>query len=164
MWLGVFALPGLFIVVRGRPHARGLAVHFALAYAVLAFAFYVPRFFLYLLPFYLTGAIALLVAAPLPWRTPAVARARVALALLAGLAGLVPTTRDVRNRLAGAPTETRAAGEWLKQHHLSGAIFARKPHVAYFAGMDYVALPDAITLGDLFRARARVMSSICSCR
>jgi Flp pilus assembly protein TadD len=47
-----------------------------------------------------------------------------------------------RRSLADAPHETRLAGEALARMGISGAkIVARKPHVAYFARMQYVPLP-----------------------
>src|SRR5262249_33729090 len=98
------------------------------------------------------GAIGLLVAAWPALGGAAFARARTALAMIAALAGLVPTVRLAQSRLAAEPVETRVAGEWLRAQHATGAGVARKPHVAYFANLDYVALPDATTLGDLYRA------------
>jgi Flp pilus assembly protein TadD/4-amino-4-deoxy-L-arabinose transferase-like glycosyltransferase len=167
-WLGCLALPGLLLMLRGRRGAGGLALHAALAYAVLAFAFYSPRFFLYLLPFYVGGAAALVLEARWPRRAPtrragaggpasrpepqpvALARAGV-LAVLVLVSG-GRAVAETRALLAGAPTETRSAGAWLRAQGLGGRIYARKPNVAYFAGMEYVPLPDVVRPGDLLRA------------
>jgi tetratricopeptide (TPR) repeat protein len=160
-WLGFLAAPGLALMLRGRPHARAIALHVALAYAVLAFAFYAPRFFLYLLPFYLGGAVALVLELNWPLRgkrgaAPAAFAARAGVIGLAVLASAVTAVRGTRELLRSEPSETRHAGEWLHAQGLTGRIFARKPHVAYFAGMEYAPLPSAGGPRELLReARAR---------
>lgn len=165
MWpgLGVLALPGLLLTLRSRAWAARLWPHLAGAYAILAFAFYAPRFSLVLLPAELAGAVAFVLwarwphggSAEPPHESRALANARLAvLALL--VAGSAWTSVASLRRIAGvAPDETRVAGEWLRAHGASGAVLARKPHVAYFARLDYVALPPSPSLGALLRdARA----------
>ena len=167
-WSGWLAVPGLVLMLRGRPGARAVALHAALAYGVLAFAFYSPRFFLYLLPFYLCGTVALVLetgwppraglARPRPGDAPprpdprAVTIGRVALLATLAMVSSLGAIRDTRLALAEAPTETRAAGVWLRAHGITGRIFARKPNVAYFAGMDYVPMPNATGLSNLLAA------------
>jgi Flp pilus assembly protein TadD len=160
--IGVFVVPGLIAAWLARRRAanagavngarsadggRALLLHWALCYLVLAPVFYAPRFSLYLIPFYLTAVALFFLRWPLPerWRT-----ARNAALAALFVAAAVPTTTHVRHVLASAPHETREAGALLHAIARPGdRVMARKPHVAYFAGMDFVALPAVFDLADL---------------
>ena len=165
VWIGAPALIGMVLSWRRRPGWPSMLVHVGLAYLVLALVFYAPRFFLYLLPFYLSGTFGLLLSTgqppataggtaptPPPSRAPA-PRLGVAAAILALSA--VVTAAEARRMLADPPDETRVAGEWLRAIGRPGQrVMARKPHVAYFARMEYVPIPYAGAFRD-FMARAR---------
>jgi tetratricopeptide (TPR) repeat protein len=165
VWIGVPALLGMTLVWWRRRRALAVAAHFLFAYLVLASVFYAPRFFLYLIPFYLMGAAALLFQFPLPARfaprgTAVRAGARAlgwgvaAFLLMVSGAGAV---RSLRTAFASAPSEARLAGETLRRMGPAGArVMARKPQVAFLAGMEYVPMSDAAFLLDLVRdARVR---------
>jgi len=159
-WLGVLAGPGLLLNARRRVWDPAL-VHFALCALALTPVFYSARFSVYLLPFYLAGAGELLLEWPDTLRAwlpraralrPA-ARWRVwAAALSAGLlvGSACVAGFQLHRNLADAPHETRLAGEELRRRGLAGGrIMARKPHVAYFAGMEYVPMELSTSLADL---------------
>ena len=176
VWLGVLAGPGVLLAARRRGWGAPL-LHAALCALTLAPVFYSARFALYLLPFYLAGAGALLLEWPAPlraWRpgasapatspapsspampattTPRAWAVALAVVLLAGSACVA--VFQLHWNLADAPREARLAGEELRRRGLAGGrIMARKPHVAYFAGMDYAPMELSRSLGDLL-ARAR---------
>jgi len=184
--LGIPAVVGMLLVWPRRSGALGIAAHFVLAYLVLTTVFYAPRFFLYLIPFYLLGTSSLLFhfpaglrgflvprsspdresrrrkplraprrraaagAPPKPtatqarrWQAPL--RWGIATVLLA-ISGWL-AVKDVGELIRSAPDEVRDAAEILRRRGPSGArVMARKPHVPYFAGMDYVAMPEVGTL------------------
>ena len=167
VWLGALALPGIALGGWRRPGWPGLALHAALCYAALALVFYQPRFGLYLVPFYLSGAVVLILHTRLPGRhaperasrEPSRTQAwrRLLLAALIVASGWRAVT-DVRTALATAPGETREAGLLLRGMGRPGdRVMARKPNVAYFARMSYVPLPDVgvINYDDLLVAARR---------
>jgi Flp pilus assembly protein TadD len=153
LWLGVFAIGGVGLIWLRRPGWGGVLLHFALCYLVLVSVFYTPRFFLYLIPFYLGGAAAILLLlrkpgeeTPLPRsqsrpaRGVRTARLVVAGTLLAFSGNLAVS--QMRLLLDSAPHEARSGGVFLKAYGQPGEkVMARKPHAAYFAGMEYVPMP-----------------------
>ena len=154
VWIGAPALIGMALVWRRRPAWPGLLLHFGLSYLLLTLVFYAPRFFLYLLPFYLSGTFGLLLAngsapaKPVPVLRLGLAAALVVLSAVVAVAG-------ARRLLADPPDETRVAGEWLRAFgHPGERVMARKPHVAYFARMEYVPIGYADAFSD-FLAQAR---------
>ena len=160
IWIGVPAVLGMVLMWPRRPGAVTVAVHFIFAYLTLTTVFYNPRFFLYLVPFYLMGAAALLFVAPVPasagtppWfpAIPPYLRMAAALAMLA-MSG-VGLRSEARARFDAEPTEVLEAARTLRRiSPQGGRVMARKPHVAYFAGMELVMLPQADTFLDLFAA------------
>jgi Flp pilus assembly protein TadD len=160
-WIGALSGPGLVLSLR-RPGWRMPLVFFVLCSLALAPVFYSPRFSLYLLPFHLAAAGALLFEldglyaawrqSPPSWRwwRPATRIAAVA-AVVASLAFAV---KEMAWHLSRAPHETRLAGRFLRDQGYTGRIMARKPHVAYFAGMTQVAMGPTSSLYELL-AKAR---------
>jgi len=152
LWLGLLALPGIVVGWWRRPGWKTMTLHLTLCYVVLALVFYLPRFGLYLLPFYLSGAVLLLLRGRTPGPRPLAARSRGAtwfpalgVALLVGLilASGWRAVADLREALRDAPWETREAGLLLRELGQPGdRVMARKPNVAYFARMGYSPLPD----------------------
>jgi tetratricopeptide (TPR) repeat protein len=169
LWLGVIAGPGLVLGFWRRTW-RPAMIHVVLCVLTLAPVFYLSRFALYLLPFYLAGAAAVLVEVPdaLDRRfaralDPAARRLRraaiPAVTFLLLAASGVAAVLLLRANLALAPYETRLAGETLRREGIRvGGIMARKPHVAYFAGMPYVPMGLSTSLTDLM-ARAKAANA-----
>lgn len=169
VWIGALALPGLVLTCWRRPGGFGFALHFIACYLLLTLVFYTPRFFLYLLPFYLSGAIGLLLwprLRPAPEASTAEREAHrwaielgpVVVAILLA-ASAVDAASQARKLLSHPPEETRVAGALLRGIGRPGErIMARKPHVGYFAGVQYVPLTneDSFTnfLAALERSRA----------
>lgn len=157
-WLGVLAMPGLVRLAATRA-ARPWLLYAIGCAVLLAPVFYNARFALYLLPLYLAAAgaslewLALRVRAyAITHRVPTqLAQAMipgVAAAMIVGLAAgaVVVSTRE----LADAPHEVRLAGAALARFAVPGArIMARKPHVAWYAHMQYVPYPTSASLEDL---------------
>jgi tetratricopeptide (TPR) repeat protein len=161
MWIGVPGVLGMALVWPRRRGALAVAAHCLFAYLVLAGVFYAPRFFLYLIPFYLMGAGALLFQSPLPARIAAggaawrVAARTLPWALAVAMLAISGATavRTLRTSFESEPTEARLAGEALRGLGPAGArVMARKPQVAFLAGMEHVPMSDAATLLDLVRA------------
>jgi Tfp pilus assembly protein PilF len=154
VWIGALAAPGMAIAWWRRPGWRALAAHFLLAYLVLTLVFYTPRFFLYLLPFYLSGAFGLMLGSA-PARPGWLGAAGRTVAIGAIVLSAAVAGRDTQRLLADPPDETRVAGEWLRGMAKPGQrIMARKPHVAYFAELEYLPIPYTERLSD-FLAQAR---------
>ena len=95
------------------------------------------------------GAIAAPAKAPRP--SPLlVQELRWALGALLLLTSGWVAARGVRTMLASAPFETRDAGRALRRFATPGArLMARKPHAAFFAGMEYVPVPQVESLSEL---------------
>jgi len=82
---------------------------------------------------------------------PPVLRIPAALALL--VASGLALRSEARARFDDEPIEVREAARTLRRLAPEGGrIMARKPHVAYFAGMDLVMLPQVETFLDLYAA------------
>lgn len=167
-WIGVPAVAGVLLGAWRRPGGVAITTHFALAYGTLATVFYVPRFSLILVPFYLSAA-AWLVLECVPRFGRAAARPRPparwvhAVRAAAWVALIVPAARIAasgeRDRLAGAPVETQWAGETLRRLGPdSAAVMASKPHVAYFARMRYVPLPVVGSYAELLAAGSQTQA------
>jgi hypothetical protein len=156
VWIGALAAPALALTWWRRPGWRLVLAPFACCYLVLCLVFYSPRFFLFLLPFYLSGLCAVLIGArepgaiePPPWIR------RIGPWLTAALiaAGAITAARETKALLADAPVEVRAGGEALRAVGRPGdGVLARKPHVAWFAGMTYVPVPYADAFTDFLVA------------
>jgi tetratricopeptide (TPR) repeat protein len=150
VWVGALAIPGIALLATRRAWRVPLAFA-ALAALPLAAVFYNPRFALYLLPFELAGAAAVLVS--LERRLPARAVRAGAVALLAGSS--VAAGVDLHRSLAQAPDEIRWAADWLRGAASSGdAVMARKPHAAALAGLRFASMSEGRSAVDL-AARAR---------
>jgi 4-amino-4-deoxy-L-arabinose transferase-like glycosyltransferase len=147
--VGLVAVPGMLLSWWRRPQWAAMLAHFFFTYAMLALVFYTPRFFLFLLPFYLSGAVGgLRVAAEwLARRTgPALLQpARVLVVLIVGSVAAVSGvagSKDIAQSLDDAPVETVEAARVLRSVGTPDQrVMARKPHVAYFAGMQHVPMP-----------------------
>jgi len=150
VWLGLVAAPGAVLLAR-RAAARPWLAHAVACAVVLAPVFYNARFALYLAPVYLACAGATLewVAQRVPRAWPRLVTAVAASLVVASAAVAVVTTTDA---LRAAPDEVRMAGRALAARGATGAIAARKPHVAWFAGMAAVPFPSGVPLPRLAAA------------
>ena len=170
LW-GVLAAFGLLLVVierRGRRWAAYLAFG-ALYFLTLVPVFYGTRFSLPMLPFYAALAIV-----PFSWgqihswmsgierRFPL--RVMIFLAIwMPGAVAAFNWTEDPQNpeRLRAGPYETIGAVGFLKSHGAGEALLARKPHVAFLAGMRFVPIPQVDSPGALHevavKSRARFL-------
>ncbi len=162
VWIGAFAVPGMLFTWWKRERWAAMLAAFLGCYAVLSLVFYAPRFFIYLLPFYLSGVIGLLLLPRVRNGTPPRVPPRMlrvwrtagplAVAILVA-ASAMNAALSARRLLAAAPHETRLAGAALRALASPGeSVMARKPHVAYFAGLGYVPLPDIESIPELFQA------------
>ncbi len=144
--LGGLLAAGSGALRRGWP----LAVSAVLFFLAFVPVFYSERYALALLPFYAAAAAALF-ASP---RFALVVGGRVRLKpLLAGLplALALASSLDLQRRvLAQQPTEVLEGAETLRSLARPGdRVIARKPHIAYLAGVQSVAFPFADSLRQL---------------
>lgn len=147
-WVGLVALPGLALLARERG-MRAYALHALACAVVLAPVFYGARFALYLMPLYVAAAGMTLLRLAQAWggrRAPAARFAAPALAAALVAASGARAAHETASLLRGAPHETRAAGQTLRRMGVTGAIIARKPHVAHYAGLAFVPLPAGLSL------------------
>ena len=170
LW-GVIAGAGLILVALAERSGRwGAYLLFgSLYFLTLVPVFYGTRFSLTLLAFY-----AALAVAPLGWRKLVASVSgierrfpvRVFAFLLLWLPGVVSAygrTEDSRNpeALQAGPYETLEAATYLKAHARGEALLARKPHVAFLAGLRFVPIPEVDSPAALHevavRARARYL-------
>ena len=167
LWVGIPAVAGVLLAWGARRSWRALALHFALTYVSLVFVFYNVRFFLYLLPFYLAGAAAILFPAQpeagnriSAWlaRLPTFRRPALAASLTGALLVLSAfrATREVRIELSREPQDVRRAGDVLRRlGPRDGVVMTRKPHVPFYAGMRQLRFPTDGTLRDLVKEAHR---------
>jgi cytochrome c-type biogenesis protein CcmH/NrfG len=158
--LGMLGVVGIVWCWRKQSSARVLWTHGLLAYGVLCLVFYAPRFSLFLLPFYLSGACLLLLrtAQPLDGEWGRGQRNRLWRAAGFGLLAVlyvvsaVTALRQVRSTLAQTPYVTRELGLALRRlDPAEGRLMARKPHVAFYADKQHVPLPRLRSITDLIQ-------------
>ena len=148
---GLFAVAGVLLVaLRWRSRLWGAYLLFgAFTFLTLVPVFYGARFSLPMVAFY--SALAL---APLGWEKLAetlagVERrfpARIFAFLLLWVPGAVSAyarTSDPRNpeSIQAGPYETMEAAEYLKANARGETLLARKPHVAFIAGLKFAPIP-----------------------
>lgn len=159
--IGIVSLAGIYCFVKEKPTAQQLSFFlFGLFYfAVLLLVFYGERFSMFLLPLYVALALK-----ALTW--PSLARYRFWNRLHAG--GLIAMAIFIwsagdsysfnRMNIDSGPKEVVVIADWFKQHvHPSNEkqiIIARKPHIAYYLGMEMEFFPTVNTIGELL-AKAR---------
>jgi hypothetical protein len=149
---GVLAVAGALVVGLERRGRLWTAFLFfgALYFLTLVPVFYGARFSLAMLPYYIALAIVPFTWRPLSERAAAIERqfpVRIFVFLLLWLPGAYSAymwTEDVRNAesVPAGPYETMEAAAYLKQHANGGALLARKPHVAFVAGLRFVPIPE----------------------
>jgi hypothetical protein len=155
--VGVFSVAGTVLLVRGKPSSHILAflIISFLFFGVLLLVFYSERFSLFLLTAYV-----LLALKALTWPKLAEYRFwnRVHLGALLALVIMIWTTArsydfNARN-ISSGPIEVLSIAEWF--HSAKGTapdgtlILARKPHIAYYLGMELVSFHVVSTFEELF--------------
>ncbi len=160
LW-GVLAILGALVVWWERPGRRLGAYLLAglLYFVTLVPVFYGTRFSLPMLAFYAAlacwpfasgklGAAVAGIERYFPIRSFA-----FLLLWIPGAVGAYGWTEDPRNpeSLRAAPYETLPAAEFLKARAAGEALLARKPHVAFEAGMRFVPMPQVETPADLHK-------------
>jgi hypothetical protein len=161
LW-GVFAALGLLLVAlvqRGR--LWGAYLLFGLLYFLtLVPVFYGARFSLPMLAFYSALAVAPFGWGRLTERVSGIER-RFPLRIFAFLVLWMPgafsaqaRTQDSRNpeSIQAGPYETLEAADFLKSHGQGETLLARKPHVAFLAGMRFAPIPQVDSPEALHRA------------
>jgi 4-amino-4-deoxy-L-arabinose transferase-like glycosyltransferase len=141
--LVLFAAMGLLLLlVRWTPRRLALLLIFALGYLLLGLVGFYVRYYLFLFPLlFLLVAYALLdrdTAVRLPGRR--LSRVPVNAIVFAGLLAFVlrASLLDTRGIIANEPRQLFDVAEVLKQHaSAEDMLIARKPHLAYLAGVRY---------------------------
>jgi len=119
----------------------------------MAFTHWESRYFLYVGVCY-AGLAAITVVVAADWACqrggPASARlVAVTLTVLVLAPALVRTPLRVVELLARQPAELFPAAAWLRLSSSDARVLARKPHLAYLAGREWVFLPPVASLGAL---------------
>lgn len=145
------AMGGLLAAATGALR-RGwpLAVAAGLSFIALVPVYYSERYSLILIPFY-AAAAGYLFASRWP-ALPSAGRFRLepVLALVPLVLATVASFDLQRRVLAQQPTETLACAETLRSLARPGdRVIARKPHIAWLAGVESVAFPFADSLSQL---------------
>jgi 4-amino-4-deoxy-L-arabinose transferase-like glycosyltransferase len=158
--MALLAGVGLLLILRGGPTFAQSA------YLLLNFAFFLvllPIHFEIRYPLFLLAALlALAMCGLFLWNRPAAKRWRpVSSVVLAGLVAYagVSSYRFNRWQIDAGPKEVLDIAAWLKAHAASEksgmTIAARKPHIAYYSGLEYAILPLAGSPEELIRILKR---------
>ena len=154
--LGIFSLAGVVVLVRERPSPQVLAflIVSVLFFGVLLLVFYSERFSMFLLAPYVVLALK-----ALTWQKLAQYRFwnRIHVGALIALVILVWTAARSydfnANNISSGPREVLSIADWF--HTARGTpppgtrLLARKPHSAYYLGMELVSFPVVGTFDEL---------------
>ncbi len=143
---GVFVLIGAVLLAFTRP-LRGRLLYFlfgALYFLILALVFYNSRFSLFLLAMYIPLAIWPLSVRITPRYMQTAFRALLVVFAAATLAGSFRDMKPVYADLRRSPVFLRELGEGLARIETDRTqkLMARKPHVAYYAGLTPIMFPE----------------------
>jgi 4-amino-4-deoxy-L-arabinose transferase-like glycosyltransferase len=165
--LGIFALPGLFVVLRRRPDRRQTVFLLlsALFFGILLTVFYASRFSLYLVPTYLLLGVGFLLWFPRRFLGKATGPARSLTIALLLLLTAGHGIQVVHGEIGNGPTVILRLRDLLRQNRVllqeGEVLVARKPHAAYYLNMKYAAFPFVDTmpalLDELRRLHARYL-------
>ena len=154
--LGVFSIGGVVVLFRERPSPQVLAfvIVSVMFFCVLLLVFYSERFSLFLLAPYVVLALK-----ALTWRNLAQYRFwnRIHVGALIAVVVLVWTAArsyefNAKN-ISSGPREILSIADWF--HTAKGTppggtrLLARKPHIAYYLGMELVSFPVVETFDEL---------------
>jgi hypothetical protein len=146
--VGILFVIGIISLFKVPPTRNQLAYYAfnGFFFSVLLVVFYRTRFFLYLLPFFLTVAFQSLTIflnrlTLAGKRIPIVPTVVVVLFLLS----LFNAYGYNRNRISAGPKEIHRVAEWFKgtlpEEDRGRRIMARKPHIAYYLNLDFSSIP-----------------------
>lgn len=159
--IGVFSVAGIYFMAKEKPAAPQFSFFLfgASFFAVLLLVFYGERFSMYLLPLYVALALK-----SLTW--PRFTKYRfwnrlqsgglIALVLLIWSAGESYSFNKMN--IDSGPKEVVVIADWFKRNVPPSTgqqiVIARKPHIAYYLGMQMEFFPTVSTMGELL-AKAR---------
>lgn len=153
--LGIFMLAGLVAMwFAGLDRRKGLFFVFGFLYfLILTIVFYNPRFSLYLIVFYTPLAVWPFVSENSKGVLKKIRRFAPAVFLVIACSLAATTVRAMIIEFKNQPpvlTDLKTLGEQLGQYEpdKSKAIIARKPQIAYFAGLEYKMFPNNVTTID----------------
>ena len=160
--MGALALPGFAAWVLSRPRRAQIA-YVALGgfyLAVLLAVFYGSRFSLFLVPMY--ALLAALLLLRIPWGRMGEFGELARAVVIAGVLVIVAmnTVTVIRGDIASGPTVVLRMRDELRAGRIAlekGSILvARKPHIAYYLGMEYRVFPDVETVSELMQELHRM--------
>ncbi len=144
---GVFVLSGMAALIFVRPvKTRLLYLVFGLFYSlILALVFYNSRFSLFLLAIYIPFAVWPFTLAPASRFLRWLFRGAIAAFVIVTVLGGVSSARRVYAEIQFAPTFLKEMGRELgkREPDKSQKVMARKPHVAYYAGLEAIMFPES---------------------
>jgi len=155
--VGALAVLGVLLSLsfRRRKRLAAYALFNILAFAVLVMVAYNPRFSLFLVPFY--SLLAMRALALVKERVGG--RVRIAAWMAAGVAvALLGFTAAQcvafnKDEIRKGPKHVLKTAAWFKEKvpvkYRKGVVVARKPHIAYYLGLDFKWIPDVKSYDDL---------------
>lgn len=150
-WLiGLWSLAGIILVLKNFKETDSrlisVIVLAAIYWAVLGLVFYNPRFSMFMVPFFIAFALKALEA---PLSKPDQVNLKNYLVLGASLVLFGMSSKDAKAfnsvRISTGPQEMLKIQRWFERNQpepeKGDAIFARKPHVAYYTGLHFEMFP-----------------------
>jgi len=155
--LGVLILPGFIIALIRKPTRKQLSYYLfnLLFFGILLIVFYNPRFSMYLIPFYIVLALQALYFIRdllnktfdnIKWFIP------VCSIVLIGWS-FINSYELNKDNISSGPQEVLAISDWfntnIPKSEEEKIIVARKPHIAYYLGMNFKWFPNVKTYDEL---------------
>ena len=158
-YVGVFIVLGLILLLFSNPFKNwksrktGYYLSNLFFFALLTLVFYSERFSIFLIPFYSVIAVQLFFIEKFTFikRIPL----KVGYLIMISLIGVTLNNSISFNssRINSGPQELLVLQNWydanIPESERGNKIVARKPHVAYYLGMDFVLLPMADSYEEL---------------
>jgi hypothetical protein len=148
--LGLWSLAGIVIVLKNFKQTDrrliSVIVLAAIYWAVLGLVFYNPRFSMFMIPFFIAFALKAL-EFPLSKANQASLKKYVVLGASVVLFGISAKDAKAFNsvRISTGPQEMLKIQRWFDRNEPApqkgDAIFARKPHVAFYTGLHFEMFP-----------------------
>jgi hypothetical protein len=165
-YVGVFAVLGIYGFIKYRPGARMLS-YFIIGVAffgLLLLVFYGERFSMYLLPIYAALAVkALTLPALAQYRFWKVMHAGGMLGIVLIIWTAVDSIQFNRTNIDSGPQEAASIGSWFRQNtggsERGKIVVARKPHIAYYLGLQMEMFPMVDSYPQLLAELKRIKAS-----
>jgi len=131
-------------------------------FALLLSVFHMARFSMFLIPFYALMAVQLLASISRARLRPVARRSWLAPVVVALLTMWTfgESYQFNRKKIGSGPKEILSIAQWfenkLPASQREGTIVARKPHIAYYLGLDFVWMPHVGTYEELIAELHRV--------